>query len=602
MTKLLLLTVFIAGSLALFVLLRWHSGKVERNAQEEARRNAEEEEERKTREEAERKTREETERKTREEAEREAREKAEHKTREEAERKTREEAERKAREEAEGKTREEAERKAQEEVERKVQEEAEWKEREEAELRSSEPPEPAPTETGLTSNPPTYQPLTPPGKSQRTSGQLERTSLSTSRAETDLRLRLQLVFDRSGSVKTLALVAERREGMPENVEVTSAQGELRLTEPRDDCYEAVPLVDAGNALQRGIGWRGCGDASRWRWVLSGRELHVLASGDVSGLYPFGSSARLMLNARHVVLATVRLRAEVLAALDETGSVLPEICDDSIPGVPSGWLLFREVIHTRAVPMRDERDILNALCPVHEIEPHFVGGIRLERNSYLAGYPPRIRLTGELRSDFHVLIDDQQVHLALDGAFEAPGWDAEGNHQLWFGDRAKTYSLHKMEESWESWHAHDFVIGATICGAGIYLTDSTNWRQVRLPATNPLLIGARPGEIFCSRAHHDVRSETILALVPFSPVWALPIDPAHADKRWARLIQLDSAPPTATDEQLNTNRSTAHALRSWIDAINDAGRKQLALAVESEDSKTLWRRYRTLAKQLWRRVR
>jgi len=364
----------------------------------------------------------------------------------------------------------------------------------------------------------------------------------------------------------------------------------------------VPLVNASIALLEGVEWRGRGDARRWRWVLGGRELYVLASGDVCGLYPFGSTARLMLNARHVVLAAARLREEVLTALNEAGCATPEVSDDTTPGVPSGWLLFREVIPTRAVPMRDERDILNALCPAHEIEPHFVGGIRLERNSYLAGYPPRIRLTGELGSDFQVMIDDQPVQLAHDGAFEAPGWDAEGEHRLWFGDRVETYSLRTMEEGWDSWRAHDFGIGATICGASIYLTDSRHWRQVRVPATNPLLIGSRPGEIFCCRAHHDVRSETILALVPFTPVWALPIDPIHADKRSSRLLLLDSLAPISTADHANRNRNRERALRAWIAAIKDAGRKQLALARESEDAKTLWRRYRALAKQLWRKMR
>src|SRR2546425_280216 len=83
----------------------------------------------------------------------------------------------------------------------------------------------------------------------------------------------------------------------------------------------------------------------------------------------------------------------------------------------------------AVLMRDVRDPLNVLCPAHEIEPQFAGGIRLERNVWLAGFPPRIRLTGELGSDFQVLIDGQSAQLASDGALESTGWDTEGQHRL-----------------------------------------------------------------------------------------------------------------------------------------------------------------------------
>jgi hypothetical protein len=210
----------------------------------------------------------------------------------------------------------------------------------------------------------------------------------------DLRLRVQLVFGRGGVVKSLALAPDRRDGMPIEVEITGTQGELHLTELRDDCYEPVMLADASNALLQGVEWRGRGDARRWRWVLGSRELYVLAPGDEFGLHGFVSTARLWLNARHVVLATKRLREEVLSALAKAGCATPEISDDTTPGVPSNWLLFRDVMPTRAVPMRDDRDILNSLCPAHEIEPHFAGGIRLERNTWLAGFPPRIRFTGE----------------------------------------------------------------------------------------------------------------------------------------------------------------------------------------------------------------
>jgi hypothetical protein len=297
-----------------------------------------------------------------------------------------------------------------------------------------------------------------------------------------------------------------------------------------------------------------------------------------------------------------LRDQVLTALTAAGCATPEVSDDAAIGVPSGWVLFRDVTPTRAMPMRDEQDILNVLCPAHEIEPHFVGGIRLERNIWLAGFPPRIRFTGELGDGFQVMIDGQAAQPASDGAFEAPGWDTACEHRLWFGDRFETYSLRTMEENWGCWHAHDFGTGAAICGAATHRTDGGRYHQVRIPAANPLLLGARPGEIFCCQAQHDVRSETIIVLVPFAPVWALPMDPVHADKRYARLMLLDSIEPVSFVDQANRKRDADRAFRQWIAAINDTGRKQLALAVESEDTKALWRRYRVVAKHFWRKMR
>jgi len=100
----------------------------------------------------------------------------------------------------------------------------------------------------------------------------------------------------------------------------------------------------------------------------------------------------------------------------------------------------------------------------------------------------------------------------------------------------------------------------------------------------------------------VHSETILALVPFAPVWALPIDPVHADKRSARLVLLGSMEPTSAAKRVCRDRNADRALREWVAAINDARRKQLALADASEDARTLWQRYHAVAKRLWKRMR
>jgi len=472
----------------------------------------------------------------------------------------------------------------------------------EAESEANRETKPSLVESEVVPKAPTYHPPIPPAQKPRTSGTWGRKSLSMPRTEADLRLRVQLVFGRGGTVKTLAIIADKREGMPSEIEVRGTHGELHLTELCDDCYEPVPLVDAGNTLQRGVEWHGRSDKCQWRWVMGGRELYVLAPGDEFGLHGFVSVSKLRLNARHAVLAKASLQNEVLAAFTAAGCATPKVNDDAAIGVPSGWVLFSDVTPTRAIPMREEQDIMNILCPAHEIEPHFIGGIRIGRNIWLAGFPPRILFTGELGDEFRVMIDGQTAQPASDGAFEALGWDAACEHRLCFGDRFETYSLRTMDEKWESWHAYDFGTGAAICGAATYRTDGGRWHQVRIPATNPLLVGARPGEIFCYQAQHGVRSETIIVLVPFALVWALPMDPVHADKRYARLMLLDSIEPVSSADQANRKRDADRAFRQWIAAINDTGRKQLALAVESEDTKALWRRYRVVAKQFRRKMR
>lgn len=460
----------------------------------------------------------------------------------------------------------------------------------------------APTDS-KTASPPVYHPPKPvsPKVATRPRNADRRPRAVPDR--TDLRLYIQLAFDRRGAVRTLALVAERRADIPEEVEVSGAQGNLRLIALRDDCYEAVSFAEVGQALLAGIEWQGQDDASDWRWVMGSRELYVLAPGDESrfGLHGFVSTDRLWLNARHVILATVRLRDVVLGALAAAGCATPTVKDETTPGVPPGWLVICDVLPTRAV-VRDTQDVLNALCPAHEIQPHFVGGIRLERNVWLAGFPPRIRFTGELTEGIQVRIDDQPALPAKDGGFEAPNWAANGEHRLWFSDRAETYTLRPMNEDWTDWNAYDFGIGATICGARTHQLADTRWRQVRVNASNPLLLGEQPGEIYHARSRDGTHHQRFIAFCPFRPVWALPLDPAHANKQSARVKLLHPLEPAYALPIPNRTSALGRRWIAWTGAIRQAGSKGLLVEPDTEELHALWRRYHRFAKQLARRIR
>ena len=412
-----------------------------------------------------------------------------------------------------------------------------------------------------------------------------------------LELRLQIDFGRDGGVKTLALVPERRDGMPNQIEIEGS----RYDEWNDNYYDAVPAENLGDCLRQNVELRGRSGTRSWRWVLSRRDLHVLASGDVSGLYQFGSVPCLVLDADHAVLAAISLRGDVEAALAAAGCSNFTALDETTPGVPGGWLLFRDVKPTRAVRRRDEAHILNALCPLRDIAPRYVGGIRLTRRTWLAGFPPRIRFTGELEESFCVMIDGQPAQRAPDGAFEATGWDAVGQHDLWFGDGRETFALETIDENWERWHAHDFGTGTAICGG----VSSRRWRTVAAGACasqQPAACGSAPRRSFFCVIRGDARCEFVTVLVPFNPVWALPPDPAFADKQTSRIVLLNSADPIAPVEIRNVNSGASHSVRAWISTVRRAGCKQLALATESDAAKNLWRSYRILAKQLWRKMR
>jgi len=445
-----------------------------------------------------------------------------------------------------------------------------------------------------------------PSPTQKNGTKSERKSDPTPRTNSSLPIRLQLVFGSGGSVKKLVLIPHRLEEMPSSVEVTTVTGDrLQLSESSSDSYESFAVSAFHNPLSEGVVFQTRGDTQTWRWELSRREIYVLAAGDAFGLSGFVTrhrDQRLWLNTRHLVLAKESFRDQVMGALNDAGCGSPEICDSATPGVPSGWILIRDVIPTRAVPMREEHNILNILCPGHEIEPQFTGGIRLERSVWLVGFPPRIRFAGELENGFRVLIDDQPAALADDGAFVSPGWDEEGEHRLWFCDRAQTYALRTMKEEWDTWPAHKCGLGASICGASICRVDDVRWRQFCIPAANPVLIGARPGEVFRCRIPGGAHSDWVVTTVPFTPVWALPSG-RLSKKNPAAVIELvEFREPLNQIEGPLQKLKVTSALRKWVFTVRNARRNRFMLAVHGDETRALWRRYGDVAKRLRKQLR
>jgi hypothetical protein len=369
-----------------------------------------------------------------------------------------------------------------------------------------------------------------------------------------------------------------------------------------DSCEDVTLPDIGTALRGGVAWRSKGSLPAWHWALGGRGIYVLARGDDAGLSGFVSVTRLLLGAEHVVLATEGRRTDVSAALTQAGCADPVIMDDTVQGVPPGWLLFRGVTPTRPVQGCDDSDILNALRPLAEIAPHFVGGIRLKGRTWLLGHPPRIHFTGEIGGEFKVEIDGESAFISPDAGYIAPGWDVEGRHSIWYAGRLRKYQLIRSIEQWGVWSAYDFGTGATICGPCTLAQDPKRRHQVRVQVNNPVLVGAEPGQIFRCNLRADMHGDALLLFVPFSAVWALPADALHADKRTARIVPTGSLQNVRTTPIKIGSRAAKRAVFAWCAAINEAGSKGLALATEDVGAVALWQEYRRAAKEIWGKIR
>src|SRR5207247_10763902 len=117
-------------------------------------------------------------------------------------------------------------------------------------------------------------------------------------------------------------------------------------------YQDIAPDDFGAVLCDGVLWRDEGTGQEW--LLSGREVFVLASGTAHrGLV---SCARLVIGREHAVLSTTPRLPAVEAVLRQAG------CDgwtqhDENDGAPRGWVVLRGVLPRHPVPWTATADIL-----------------------------------------------------------------------------------------------------------------------------------------------------------------------------------------------------------------------------------------------------
>ncbi len=433
-----------------------------------------------------------------------------------------------------------------------------------------------------------------------------------------LPIEVRLVLEHGGFCR-LSLLPRRGDSSPEEIVVSDSEESAELIPLQEDWYEDVVLPNLGSLLRSGIEWTGSGkDGALFRWSLAGREIYVLGPHD--DLYGFVSTPRLILGERHVVLCVAERREEVLRALACAGSPDPSILDVT-SGIPQGWLGFANVIPQKPVDQSQSGDILDALRPLPDIEIVLEGGIRFDRSAWLIGYPPTIRVHGD-RSSLRLLIDGHEATPQADGIYVAPHWDEPGEHIVWTVSESRSYEIRAGLEEWSFWDAYqhslgDFtsanhLTGPSICGCAVRLPITAgNQRHVlMLPGANIVVLGAEPGQIeFCS-IRRDQNYPIAVAFPEFEPIWAVPADVLHCDKRFHRVLLI--GPPTpprqgegelprhAASSPSRRDRLAARQLQSWCQAILDTGRK--GLPTDPDSAAAIWRMYGREAKRIWRRIR
>jgi hypothetical protein len=429
----------------------------------------------------------------------------------------------------------------------------------------------------------------PPRQKDRQEGKREASRAATAEAISSIRVRL--TFDRLGFCN-FSLLPERTSGLDDEVSVT-LRGQQTMLLGQDVWYEDLPFSDAGMELREGLELKGrLADGRRARWLLTGRDLYVLASHPrATG---FVSTDRLALGRSHVVLCLAEIIGTVDTILNEAGcSGYTKV--DETQGAPSGWIALRDVSPARAIPVDSGIDHFYAIKPPPDIEIELEGGLRLRNSVWLAGYTPRIKLLGECSLPVRVLIDGKEAQRSDDGSFTGEGYDLVGEHSVYCEGLScsASYGIEEPPGSWEQWGAHRYG-EAEICGPLVQVRpEAAGHRMVTAPMSNPVLLGANPGEIFyCSRRNVSHWK----GYVPFDPVWALPAYPLTSNKETASIVQLSEK------SVVRPGRPYPRGVLNWSNAILDASRKGLHIGNESPHSKAFWSTYKKVARSIWRAAR
>ena len=426
--------------------------------------------------------------------------------------------------------------------------------------------------------------------------------------ERSLPIEVRLRFLRGGSC-SLSLIARRSDGQPEDLPAVVSGSEFTLRAMQDEWYQDVVPPDLSRVLEDGTLWSQESPKGRCTWSLSGRELYVLADrSDMSG---YVSQPCLELGRDHVVLCAERSRSRVEEAIRETGAQPASVLDESF-GVPPGWIVFRSVVPTESVRPADGADVLNALRPLPRIEISLERGIRVGHQNWINGYPPTIRVYGDPRYASEVRIDGQVAQRFADGAYRTSGWDAVGSHSVWCAGTSRSYSIVPFEGSWERWDAYTFpaapaASGRTprlaVCGPLVRAATTEPWgrESFPVPETNRVLLGARPGQIVTAVRVSPQEKLPRIAAPSFRPVWALPRDPLHCDKKTTHILFVvgcDAPGPQARPVRGHGRSTDADVVR-WCKVILDASRKGMSTDPNTDAVRAQWLTYKSMARRIWR---
>lgn len=450
--------------------------------------------------------------------------------------------------------------------------------------------------------PPKFQPTVRTPESTKRDKRQEKQEKKESRIRS-LKIFVHIVFGLRKKCR-VSLLPARSGDIGEEMEVRGPNGQEIWSVYQDEWYSSILPPNIDKLLKQGGIWEH--PEAQTQWVLSGREIYVLAPSPSSNIYGYVSVPRLILGEDHLVLCTKDQQVNVQEALAEAGCSKTTIISDDT-SVPENWILFESVLPTIPIQHDSEAGIYNILRPIHDLEIVMKGGIRLSHSTWLNGYPPHIRIRGVSGDELEVMIDGKPASTDAYGNYSSSDWDKPGRHTVFAGGVTQPYELGSGVQEWSLFDAFVYrpgfakTIDRTIRICGPIVESTTIDGDVSLtPSTNTCFLGAIPGQIAFSQTPDDVRTSEFLAVSDFPLVWTLPTNPLVSDGSMAcvKLIRSQNVELKHNKAFLDNREN----ILRWCYKILDATYKRLQIIPDTVESHKLWTEYKQIARRLRRRLR
>jgi hypothetical protein len=403
-------------------------------------------------------------------------------------------------------------------------------------------------------------------------------------AEAKLRLSLHPIR----RTARLSVVLTRPDGFPERV--TLQAGDESAVEAYDaQRYDDLDLPWTSELL---IGELRLASTDGFRWVRSARQIHIFAAdpNEPPDLISVGAARP---GVTHALVCRSSDAADVRSAAASAGS--PDLhAHEHWHGIPDGWMVLSGYApaHAANFPLPIG---LRPLDPGTGLEIVLEGGLAIRPRVYAGGHPPRILIspTGSASTS----IGGQPATLSASGAWEAPGWDAPGQHivDVVPGPSA-SYEIAAdpwVMAGWDFWNAHSGRFEnqppgpwtrAEICGA-----------QIRGPAgeavfaaeTQPTLIalGLRSG---AAPLHRRGDVSVSIGFMAEAPAFLLA---ATGQRRTqGRVVWLGLTPASQASRQPDPD---------WVAVVRTAASRRLPLERSDALGEDSWRKAKERARRLKR---